>query len=50
MKHKLVKLLIIIACAGCLACSIARFGNRVKRWNANNYKALEVMMEEMNDV
>lgn len=50
MKHKVVRFIIIVVAAASFAVSFAQFGNRVKRWNAANYKALEVMMEEMQDV
>lgn len=50
MKHRVIRLVIITTLFSFTALSIATFGARAKRFNARNYKALEVMMEEMQDV
>lgn len=50
MKHRVIRLIIMTAIFSLTALSIATFGARAKRFSARNYKALEVMMEEMQDV
>lgn len=50
MKHRVIRLIVIMALFSFTTLSIATFGARAKRFNARNYKALEVMMEEIQDV